>query len=50
LPLAIYAALQVPGGESVVTRLAAISVLLSLVALVASEVLARRAGRGAHVL
>jgi len=50
LPLAIYAALQVPGGESVVTRLAAISVLLSLVALVASEMLARRAGRGAHVL
>jgi len=50
LPLAIYAALQVPGGETAVARLAAISVLLSLAALVASEVLARRTGRGAHVL
>lgn len=52
LPLAIYSALQVPGSESVVVRLAAISVLLSLGALVASELLARRSGqgRGAHVL
>ena len=50
LPLAIYAALQVPGGESTVARLAVTSVLLSLAALVASEVLARRSGRGAHVL
>lgn len=50
LPLAIYAALQVPGGEADVARLAAISVLLSLVALVASEALARRGGRDGHVL
>lgn len=51
LPLAIYAALQVPGGEAVVTRLAMISVILSLAALVASEALARRMGTGAtHVL
>jgi molybdate transport system permease protein len=56
LPLAIYAALQTPGGEAVVTRLAVISVLLSLAALVASEMLARRSGvgqqgdRGGHVL
>lgn len=52
LPLAIYAALQVPGGEGVVTRLAVISVLLSLAALLASEALSRRAGagRGGHVL
>lgn len=50
LPLAIYAALQRPGGDTAVWRLAAISVALSLVALVASEVLARRAGRGVHVL
>lgn len=50
LPLAIYSALQIPGGESVVTRLAAISVLLSLTALVISEVLVRRMGRGTHVL
>lgn len=50
LPLAIYSALQIPGGESAVTRLALISVLLSLAALVISEVLARRMGRSAHVL
>lgn len=50
LPLAIYSALQIPGGESAVTRLALISVLLSLTALVISEVLARRMGRSAHVL
>jgi molybdate transport system permease protein len=51
LPLAIYAALQVPGGEGTVTRLAVLAVLLSIAALVASELLARRAGgRGADVL
>jgi molybdate transport system permease protein len=52
LPIAIYGALQVPGSEGVVTRLALISVALSLVALVVSEVLARRvgSGRGTHVL
>lgn len=55
LPLAIYSALQVPGGESLVTRLALVSVVLSLGALVASEALSRRgigAGRtksGPHV-
>ena len=50
LPLAIYAALQRPGGDALVWRLATISVALALVALVASEALARRAGRGVHVL
>ena len=50
LPLAIYAALQQPGGDAMVWRLSAISVALSLAALVASELLARRAGRGLHVL
>lgn len=52
LPLAIYSALQMPDGDAVVTRLAVISVALSLFALVASEMLARRAGfgRGGHVL
>jgi molybdate transport system permease protein len=52
LPLAIYSALQVPGGETMVTRLAIISVMLSLGALVASEALSRRAGGGSggHVL
>jgi molybdate transport system permease protein len=48
LPLAIYAALQQPGGEATVWRLSAISVALSLVALIAAELLARRAGRGLH--
>ncbi len=50
LPLAIYSALQQPGGDAMVWRLSAISVALSLVALVASELLTRRAGRGLHVL
>jgi len=44
--------LQVPGAEAAVTRLAVISILLSLGALVTSEALARRAsgGRTNHVL
>lgn len=50
LPLAIYAALQTPGGEALVLRLAGVSVLLSLAALILSELIARRAGRGLHVL
>lgn len=49
LPLAIYAALQTPGGDALVWRLSAISVALSLAALIGSELLARRAGRGLHV-
>jgi molybdate transport system permease protein len=52
LPIAIYGALQVPGSDAEVTRLAIISVVLSIGALVASEALSRRAGagRGGHVL
>ena len=50
LPIAIYTALQVPGGESVVLRLALVSVVLSLGALVASEWLVRRQSGRAHVL
>ncbi|HEY6870884.1 MAG TPA: molybdate ABC transporter permease subunit [Novosphingobium sp.] len=46
LPLAIYSALQVPGSEGQVTRLSLMAVLLSLAALVLSEVLTRRAGAG----
>lgn len=42
LPLAIYSALQTPGGDGVVTRLAVMAVVLSLGALVAAELLARR--------
>jgi molybdate transport system permease protein len=50
LPLAIYSALQMPDGEAMVLRLSIISVLLSLAALIASELIARRAGRRMHVL
>ncbi len=50
LPLAIYSALQVPGEEGAVLQLALVSVALSLGALIVSEVLARRSGRGGHVL
>lgn len=50
LPLAIYGALQTPGGGASVTRLALLSVALSLVALAVSELLARRHGRDRHVL
>lgn len=50
LPLAIYGALQLPGGEAIVIRLAAVSIILAMAALIGSELLARRAGRGLHVL
>jgi len=51
VPLAIYTLLQQPGGEAAVTRLALISVALSLVALVASEWLVRRhGGKDAYVV
>ena len=50
LPLAIYSVLQQPDGDAMAWRLSAISVALSLAALVISELLARRAGRGLHVV
>ena len=50
LPLAIYSALQQPGADAMVWRLSCVSVGLSLLALIASELLTRRAGRGLHVL
>lgn len=50
LPLAIYSALQRPGADAMVWRLSGIAVALSLVALVVSELLARRVRRGLHVL
>jgi molybdate transport system permease protein len=50
LPIAIYAAMQMPGGEGRVVRLAIISVILSLGALIASELIIRRSGARAHVL
>jgi molybdate transport system permease protein len=45
LPLAIYGALQVPGGDATALRLSILSVLLSLGALAVSEWLARRRAR-----
>ncbi|MGF1629449.1 MAG: molybdate ABC transporter permease subunit [Kiloniellaceae bacterium] len=42
LPLALYSLIQTPGGEAGALRLTVLSVILSLAALVASEVLARR--------
>jgi molybdate transport system permease protein len=45
LPSAIYVFTQVPGGDAQALRLAAISVAISVGALIASEALARRAGR-----
>jgi molybdate transport system permease protein len=45
LPSAIYGFLQVPGGEAAALKLVVISVLVAMGALLASEVLARRAAR-----
>jgi molybdate transport system permease protein len=45
LPLAVYSALQSPGGEDVAARLALVSVVIALVGLAASEWLARSARR-----
>jgi molybdate transport system permease protein len=45
LSLAIFTLSQTPGAEAAIVRLAVISVVIALAALVASEVLARRIGR-----
>ncbi|MCB1383358.1 MAG: molybdate ABC transporter permease subunit [Notoacmeibacter sp.] len=45
LPSAIYAFLQIPGGESAAARLVAVSILVAMGALLVSEVLARRVAR-----
>lgn len=42
LPLAIYSAMEVPGGELVAFRLATVSILLSFAAMVGSEYLNRK--------
>ena len=42
LPLAIYSALQAPGGEATAARLAAVSVMLALGGLLLAEWLGRR--------
>jgi molybdate transport system permease protein len=43
LPLAIYTALQVPGGDAEAMRLSAISITLALIGVTAAELAARRA-------
>jgi molybdate transport system permease protein len=45
LPSAIYVFTQVPGGDANALRLTAVSIVISLAALLASELLARRVGR-----
>ena len=45
LPLAIYTLAQVPGGDAQALRLSIVAVVLSIVALAASEWLTRRAAR-----
>jgi molybdate transport system permease protein len=42
LPLALYTALQTPGGDAMAARLAAIAFLLGMTGLIIAEVLARR--------
>ncbi len=48
LPSAIYTLTQVPGGDAGALRLTAISIVISMTALLASEALARRASRRLH--
>jgi molybdate transport system permease protein len=45
LPLAIYTLTQSPGGDPAALRLTIVAVILSMLALLASETLARRIGR-----
>ncbi len=45
MPLAIYALLQVPGGEDGAARLAIVSVVIAMAALLLSEFIARRVAR-----
>jgi len=45
LPLAIYAALETPGGEAVAARLSLVSIGLALLGLGVAELLSLRAGR-----
>lgn len=42
LPLALFSAVQTPGGDEAAIRLALISALVAMAALIASEILARR--------
>jgi molybdate transport system permease protein len=42
LPLALYTALQTPGGDAIAARLAVVAFLLGMTGLIAAELLARR--------
>jgi molybdate transport system permease protein len=46
IPTAIYTALQIPGAEAAAIRLSLVSIVISLAALLLSEVLARRMRNG----
>ena len=51
LPIAIYAAMQMPDGDMMVTRFAILSTMLSLGALMLSEIMVRRIAHGGrHVI
>ena len=45
LPSAIYTFTQIPGGDAGALRLTAISIVIAMAALIASEMFARRIGR-----
>lgn len=45
LPSAIYTFTQVPGGDAGALRLTIVSIVIAMVALIASEIMARRVGR-----
>jgi molybdate transport system permease protein len=49
LPSAIYTFTQVPGGESGALRLTLVSIAIAMLALVASEFMARRVSRRMHI-
>jgi molybdate transport system permease protein len=45
IPLAIYTAIQTPGGEAAAARLAGLSIALALIGLLLADILARRAAK-----
>lgn len=45
IPLAIYAFLEVPGGQAAATRLAIVAIVIAMAALLLSELIARRVAR-----
>lgn len=45
IPLALYSQIQTPGGEAAAARMAGISIAVALIAMIASELMARRIRR-----